>query len=331
MPMIEKILLDAKPYRKVLILTHNNPDPDTLASAAGIKMILSHTLKKRCTIAYHGIVGRAENRELIKVCNIDLHQSSKLNFSRYDYFIVVDTQPNAGNVYIPKDIVPNVVIDHHTFRPQTKLVPLYDVRPGTGSTSTIIAEYLRTLNIEPDVNVATALYYGMKTDTFGSGRTITQHDMDMMAFIFPNISTLKLQKIENPELPRYYFRTMKRAIEQAEIIESVVFCDLGEVRNPDLIAETSDFLLRLRDVKWSFVIGKIDNYAYFSLRCKSAKQIVGRIATRIVKGIGTGGGHMKSAGGQISLENVQYTEIVPEVKSRLLKRIGLKDPEIKKI
>ncbi|MCD8492981.1 MAG: DHH family phosphoesterase [Geovibrio sp.] len=329
--MIEKILLDVKPFRKVLILTHNNPDPDTIAAAAGMKMILSNKLKKRCTIAYHGIIGRAENRELIKTCKIDMHLSTKLNFARYDYLIVADTQPNAGNVYIPKNVMPNVVIDHHTFRAQTKSTEIYDVRPGTGSTSTIIAEYMKALHLEPDANIATALYYGMKTDTFGSGRSITQHDMDMMAYIFPHISTQKLQKIENPELPRYYFKTMKKAIEQAEIIDNLVFCDLGDVRNPDLIAETSDFVLRMRDVKWTFVIGRIDSQCYFSLRCKSSKQLVGRIASRIVKGIGTGGGHMKSAGGQINLENMPYEQAVPELKARLLRRTGITDTEVKKI
>jgi nanoRNase/pAp phosphatase (c-di-AMP/oligoRNAs hydrolase) len=329
--MIEEILEDVKPFRKVLILTHNNPDPDTIASAAGMKILLSTKLKKRCTIAYSGIIGRAENRELIKTCKIEMHPSSKLNFSRYDYLIIVDTQPTAGNVHIPKGYFPNVVIDHHTFRAQTKNAAVCDVRPGIGSTSTIIAGYMKAAGMEPDVNIATALYYGMKTDTFGSGRSITQNDMDMMAYVFPHISTQKLTRIENPELPRYYFKTIKKAIEQADIIGDAVVCDLGEVRNPDLIAETSDFLLRMREIKWTFVIGKIDNSAYFSLRCKSAKRLVGRIASAIVKGIGTGGGHMKSAGGQINLEKMPYDQVVPELKKRLLKRIGIEKDESKKI
>ncbi|WP_022849923.1 DHH family phosphoesterase [Limisalsivibrio acetivorans] len=329
--MIEQILEDIKPYRKVLILTHNNPDPDTISAAAGLKMLLYKKLQKRCTIAYHGIIGRAENRELIKTCKIDMHPSSKLNFARYDYFIVVDTQPTAGNVMIPKGYFPNVVIDHHNFRAQTKRTKIYDIRPKTGSTCTIVTEYMKKLDVIPDANIATALYYGMKTDTFGSGRSNTQHDMDMMAYVFPHISIKKLTKIENPELPKYYFKTMKKAIEEAEILDDLVFCNLGDVRNADLIAETSDFVLRMRDVKWSFVIGRIDDYCFFSLRCKSSRRLVGRIATSIVRGLGTGGGHMKSAGGQISLEKRTYEEAVTEIKKRLLKRIGITGTEPKRI
>jgi len=329
--MIEQILEDVKPKRKVLILTHNNPDPDTIAAAQGMKYILSKMLKKRCTIAYHGIIGRAENRELVKACQIDMHLSTKLNFSRYDYLIVVDTQPKAGNVLIPKGFNANLSIDHHNFRASTKQIKLYDVRPQAGSTSTIIVEYMKAINLQPDSNTATALYYGIKTDTVGSGRSSNNQDLEMMAYIFPNLSLRKLTRIENPELPRYYYKNLRKALDCTEIMEDIIFCNLGDVRNADLIAETSDFLLRMRDVKWTFVIGKIETNGYFSLRAKSARMKVGRIAMGLVKGLGTGGGHMKSAGGQLTLEGKCYEDVVDLIKARLLKKAGFKGEDIKKI
>lgn len=329
--MIDQILEDVRPKRKVLILTHNNPDPDTIAAAQGMKYILSKTLKKRCTIAYQGIVGRAENRELIKACNIDMYLSPKLNFARYDYLIVVDTQPKAGNVYIPEGRAVDVTIDHHNYRSSTSMIKLHDVRPKAGSTSTIIAEYMKHLNILPDTNTATALYYGIKTDTVGSGRSSNSHDLEMMAYIFPSISIKKLTRIENPELPKYYYKNLRKALDCAEILDDIMYCNLGDVRNADLIAETSDFLLRMRDVKWSFVIGRVENMGYFSLRSKSSRMKVGRIAMVIVKGIGSGGGHMKSAGGQINLEDKNYTDVCAIIKNRLLKKAGYTGSEIKKI
>ncbi|MGE4319765.1 MAG: bifunctional oligoribonuclease/PAP phosphatase NrnA [Deferribacterales bacterium] len=329
--MIEKILEDIRPKRKVLILTHNNPDPDTIAAAHGLRMILSKILKKRCTIAYYGIVGRAENRELIRMCKIDMHLSTKLNFARYDYLIIVDTQPKAGNVYIPEGFNADVAIDHHNFRHYTSNVKLHDIRPGTGSTSTIITEYMKRLNIIPDVDTATALYYGIKTDTVGSGRSGSHEDMEMMSYIFPYISHKKLTRIENPEVPRYYFKNLKKAIECSEIIEDLIFCDLGEVRNADLIAETSDFLLRMRDIKWTFVVGRIEGSGFFSLRSKSIRAKVGRMAMYLVKGLGSGGGHMKSAGGQLNLTDKNYQETIAVIKDRLLKRLDISTVEIKKI
>lgn len=329
--MIEKILEDIKPKRKVLILTHNNPDPDTIASAIGMRYILTKLLKKRCTIAYHGLVGRAENKELIKLCKIDMHQSTKLNFSRYDYLIVVDTQPKAGNVLIPEKHFADVVIDHHNFRSTTSNVKIYDVRTEAGSTSTIVTEYMKRLKMVPDTDTATAMYYGIKTDTVGSGRSATHDDIEMMAYLFPHVSHKKLTKIENPEVPRYYFKNLKKAVECAEIIDDIIFCDLGEVRNADLIAETSDFLLRMRDIKWTFVVGRIDDTGYFSLRSKSLRSRVGRMAMVLVKGLGTGGGHMKSAGGQLILKDKDYTTVISTIKERLLKRLGIVNADVKKI
>ncbi len=329
--MIDRILEDIKPKRKVLILTHNNPDPDTIAAATGLRYILSAKLKKRCTIGFYGIVGRAENRELLRLCKIQMHSSVKLNFARYDYLIVVDTQPKAGNVFIPDGFNVDVVIDHHNYRHSTSEVRLHDVRQEAGSTSTIVTEYMKHLNIIPDTDTATALYYGIKTDTVGSGRTNTCIDKAMMSYIFPYISHKKLTKIENPEVPRYYFKNLKKAVECSEIIDNLIFCDLGDVRNADLIAETSDFLLRMRDIKWTFVVGRMDNNGFFSLRSKSTRTAVGRMAISLVKGLGTGGGHMKSAGGQLNLTDKEYQTVINTIKERLLKKIGIKNAEIKKI
>lgn len=329
--MINEILSFVKPKRKVLILTHNNPDPDTLGAATGIKNILSKILKKRCTIAYDGVIGRAENREMVKQCKIELHSSRKLTFSRYDCIILVDTQPTAGNVYIPDNFFPDIVIDHHNFRLQTKKAKIYDVRPKYGSTSTIIGEYHKIIGLELDKLTATALYYGIKTDTIGYGRSNSKTDLEMMGYILPFINLNKLAKIETPDLPRYHFKNIKKAIENSVVIEDLIFCNLDEVRNTDLIAETADALLKIRDIKWTFVIGRVDNMAYFSLRCKSNKKKVGSIAIAIVKNIGTGGGHMKSAGGQIPINGRTYSEICDIIKKRLLKRIGIKNPEEKSI
>lgn len=329
--MIEKLLEAVKSKRKVLIQTHNNPDPDTIAAAYALKNLLVNKLKKRVTIAYMGVIGRAENKEFVKTCKIDMHYITKLNISRYDYLILVDTQPGAGNIYETGQRLPDAVIDHHNLRMVSTTIPYNDIRTNYGSTSTIISEYYKELGMIPDTNTATALYYGIKTDTFGAGRGNTQADMDMISYVFPHASFSKLNKIETPELPRYYFKTLKKAVEQSVIYDDLIFCNLEEVRNADLIAETSDYLLRMRDIKSTFVIGRIDNTCYFSLRNKTRKKAVGTIALAIVRGIGYGGGHMKSAGGQVPIKSKTYEQIVEILKSRLLKRFALSNVEEKQI
>jgi nanoRNase/pAp phosphatase (c-di-AMP/oligoRNAs hydrolase) len=45
----------------LLILTHNNPDPDAIASAVALNFLLANKLGVESHIAYEGIIGRAEN------------------------------------------------------------------------------------------------------------------------------------------------------------------------------------------------------------------------------------------------------------------------------
>ncbi|MFP5288338.1 MAG: DHH family phosphoesterase, partial [Thermoanaerobaculia bacterium] len=117
-----------------LVLTHDNPDPDALASA----MILSHVLrcafKQKVTMAYGGIVGRAENREMVKSLNLKLSHVRNLSWKKYRRFALVDTQPRSGNNQLPARTVPDVVIDHHPVRTSVQSLPFLDIRPPYGAT-----------------------------------------------------------------------------------------------------------------------------------------------------------------------------------------------------
>ncbi|MDR2868943.1 MAG: DHH family phosphoesterase [Deferribacteraceae bacterium] len=331
--MIEAILKAVAAKKRLLILTHNNPDPDAMGAAFALKTLLYIKLKKKCTIAYMGMIGRLENREFVRQCKIDMVPSFGLNFRRFDYIILVDSQPQAGNVYIPSGYQVDLVVDHHLVK---KALPkrkdfIADIRPTYGSTCSILSEYYKKLGLVPDANVATALCTGITTDAIGSGRDSGKVDQEMLGFIYPYVSLRKLAKIKSPELPRYHFKTLRRAIENAVIIDELLYCDLGDVRNSDLIAESADYLLRMREVKCVFVVGILDKVAMFSLRYKSTRKSVGRIAMRMVKGIGYGGGHVKSAGGQVPLGNREYEDVVSVLKTRLVKYLGIKSVEEKTI
>ncbi|HNQ02348.1 MAG TPA: hypothetical protein PKN59_08655, partial [Syntrophales bacterium] len=58
--------------RKILIVTHNHPDPDALAAAFALKYLLHAKWKVGAIIASSGVVGRAENRAMIRHLKIDL-------------------------------------------------------------------------------------------------------------------------------------------------------------------------------------------------------------------------------------------------------------------
>ena len=74
-----------------LVLTHDNPDPDSIAAAAGLGKLLRQVFKRRVTPAYGGIIGRAENQEMVRVLGIRLSHLRYLNWKHYKHFALVDT------------------------------------------------------------------------------------------------------------------------------------------------------------------------------------------------------------------------------------------------
>ena len=128
--------------RSIVILTHDHPDPDGIASAAALRYLLKELSKARVTLAYGGVIGRAENRALIRNLKINLTPLERLDITKQRSFILVDTQPGTGNNSLPDGVTPVAVIDHHRIRKRTRKSPFFDVREGYGASSTIEAEYL---------------------------------------------------------------------------------------------------------------------------------------------------------------------------------------------
>ena len=183
--LTDRLLKPLKGKRKVLIVAHENPDPDSIAAAFGLKYLFRKAAGVTSVIAYSGIIGRAENRAMVKILDIDLIPLAKVTPRNYSIIAVVDCQPHTGNLKLPKGVFPNIIIDHHPVRKTSMKAEYHDLPRDVGSTSTVITQYLRTLGIEPDRKVATALYYGIKSDTRDLGRQSTDDDVRATIYPFP--------------------------------------------------------------------------------------------------------------------------------------------------
>ncbi|HPQ27358.1 MAG TPA: DHH family phosphoesterase [Desulfobacteraceae bacterium] len=308
--------------KDILIMCHNNPDPDTIASAAALKFIFSQMLKRKAVIAYGGIVGRAENRLLIRRLKIDMIRIAELNLEDFSVIALVDTQRGTGNNAIPVRIMPDIVIDHHILRKETARCPFFDVRPHYGSSSTILTEYLLELQLEADRKLATALYYGLKTDTQGLSRSATKADLNAFNYLFPRIAPRTLAGIENPSVPKSYYVKFAEALANSIQYSDVIISYMGSLNNPDIPAEMADFLLRMENIRWTLCIGEFKDDLILSVRTSRRGWMAGKIALRIVKGLGTGGGHEKAAGGKINIKDLTADEriqITRKVADRFLK------------
>ncbi len=321
---LEKLHELIRGKRKVLIVTHNHPDPDALASAFALKYLFQSKWKVGSIIASSGIVGRAENRAMIRQLKIDLKPLSEINLKNFSVIALVDTQPGAGNNSLPKSIIPEIVIDHHVpVRAKTRLAQYFDIRTDYGSTSTILAEYLRDAGIEEmNRKVATGLLYGIRSDTRDLGRGVSTKDVDAVISFYHRVLFRLLSQIEHPEVPRDYLSVLEKAIRNARIYKDVVTLDLGHVEHLEIIAEMADLMVRTEGVKWVLSVGEFVGDLYFSLRTKRRRGSADRIAQKMVAGLGSGGGHEMMAGGKIpAADNPHHThpELTEILMSRFLK------------
>jgi nanoRNase/pAp phosphatase (c-di-AMP/oligoRNAs hydrolase) len=315
--------------RKVLIVTHTNPDPDSIASAYALRHLFA-SWGINSMLVYGGIIGRAENKAMITRLRIPMRSIQTVNPFNFTVVSMVDAQPFSGNAPIPPSLVPSIVIDHHPARKISllKQVSFVDIRSGYGSTSTILAEYLLEEGVEINRKLATALYYGIMSDTRDLGRNTNEVDVRISADLYPKVLVKTLSQIEHPRLPREYFRILQEAFERTMWYppKGVLVSDLGVIMDPDMVAIIADFLIRMDGVRWVLVIAARDQEVFFSLRTTGYhKGSADKLARELIRGIGGGsaGGHETIAGGRVELVSSQSREeATKKLKERFLKSLG---------
>ncbi|HVP67356.1 MAG TPA: bifunctional oligoribonuclease/PAP phosphatase NrnA [Anaeromyxobacteraceae bacterium] len=324
---LDRLVEHARGHRRALILTHDNPDPDSLASGVALAWLLERLAGVAAVVAYGGIVGRAENRALIKVLKLPVVPLSRVVFDDYDLIAMVDTQPEHGNHSLPSAHFPDVVIDHHPPRPESQLAAVADVGRQAGATSTVVTDYLRASGLEVPSPIATALFYGIKSDTRDLERETTRPDVEAYLWLFPQADPQALSEIEHPRLPEDYFRLFHTAVERALVFDDAVVCDLGKVYYPDLVAEVADRFLAMAEVRWSLAFGLFHGSLYFSLRTRDRRMNAGKLIRDVIETRGgSAGGHGSMAGARLAVKGLALParrRLVREVVQSFLEAFGV--------
>ena len=317
-----------KEAKSVLIVMQNNPDPDSLASAMGLRKIANSQTDAQCTIACGGTVGRAENRALVRYLNVNLRPLREIDLTRFDLSCMVDTQPGTGNNSFPADVIPDIVIDHHPMRQATRECRFIDVRRKYGSTSTIVCEYLEYLGITIDIQLATALLYGIRSDTQDLGREATKADMDATYFLYPLANKRMLSQIQWGRVTREYFQMLTEALKNARVYQNVIITSLGPVENPDIIGEVADLFLRDDDANCTMCYGEHDEKILISVRASDESFEANKLIHRVVGRRGTGGGHKTYAGGQMPLTGLTKSaaaRVEQQISRKFLKALHVSE------
>ncbi len=292
---------------KTIIIIHDNPDPDCLASAMALRHLFAMKLSRNAVIAFSGMIGRSENIAMAKELEITLIPLDMVDLDEFSAVCMLDTQPGTGNNSLPPDCRVDIIIDHHPLREESKTCRWVDIRDDYGVTATILYEYLVAQNITIGTKLATALYYAIKSETQDLGREANRPDRDAYLRLFPVANKRLLYEITHPKLPVEHFRTIHSGVENATIYGKLMVVNLQAIYFPEVVSEIADYLVRLEGIEIVLSMGHYNDEVILSLRTINTLHNAGEIIKRLVAGKGTGGGHGMMAGAK--LDNVPFNTL----------------------
>ncbi|GAB7092060.1 DHHA1 domain-containing protein [Halorubrum luteum] len=298
----------------LLVVAHDNPDPDAIASALGVVRI-AELVGVPADACYGGDVAHQENRALVNLLDLDLRTMAEIDIEEYGGVALVDHSRAGINDSLPEGHPVDVVIDHHPPRGPVE-GSFVDIRPEVGATSTLIAEYLSRLGVEPGRTLATALVYGIRIDTRDFTRAVSIPDFEAAAELTPHAADDVLERVESPSVSRETLRVLARAIENREVRGSTVASCVGEIADRDALAQAAERLLDSEEASITFVYGYMDGVIYGSARSRGADVDIGELLREALDPVGSAGGHANMAGAQVPLgilETVSDDESLPDV------------------
>src|SRR4026209_1072790 len=208
---------------RVLILLHNDPDPDALASGLALRNPLCRTKNTAITGAVQGVT-RPENLRMANMLDIHVEKITPASFKEFDRIATVDVQPHYFGGMLDRV---DLVVDHHP--EQTGYSTAYkDIRADYGSTSTILTEHLRAVDVNISERTATAMLYAIKSDTLFFARHTNRVDLEAFTFLYPRADAALIRKRVGAEIPRERLAYVTRAGHDGILRDQVFTAFIGE-------------------------------------------------------------------------------------------------------
>lgn len=275
---------------RVLILLHNDPDPDAMASGLALRNVLHRTKATAIIGAFQGVT-RPENLRMVNLLDIHVEAVTPAMLSEYDRVVMVDVQPHYFGDLIDRV---DLVIDHHPEQPGYTSV-FKDIRADYGSTSTILTEHLRAVDVSISERTATAMLYAIKSDTLFFNRQANRVDLEAFSFLYPLADAALIRKMEGAEITAERLDYVMRAHQSGQLVDQVFCAFLGTAPREDFVPYVADFFLQLEGVKWTVIAALVGDALVISIRNLGYTKNAGEFARRFFADIGSAGGHRAMA------------------------------------
>jgi nanoRNase/pAp phosphatase (c-di-AMP/oligoRNAs hydrolase) len=275
---------------RVLIVLHNDPDPDAMASGLALRNVLRRTKTTAIIGAIQGVT-RPENLRMLNLLDIHVDAITPASLKEYDRVAMVDVQPHYFGGLIDRV---DLVIDHHP--EQTGYTAVFkDIRPDYGSTSTILTEHLRAVDVNISERTATAMLYAIKSDTLFFNRQTNRVDLEAFSYLYPLSDAAMIRKMEGAEITSERLDYVMKAHRDGTLRDQVFCAYLGPTPREDFIPYVADFFLQLEDVKWTLAAGIVNDSMVISVRNLGYSKNAGELVRRFFADIGSAGGHRAMA------------------------------------
>ena len=275
---------------RILILLHNDPDPDALASGLALRNVLRRTKQTAIIAAIEGVT-RPENLRMLNLLDLQIELITPEQVAKYDRVAMVDVQPHYFGGAIDRA---DLVIDHHPEQPGHSAV-FKDIRTDYGSTSTILSEHLRAVDANISERTATAMLYAIKSDTLFFNRQANRVDIEAFSYLYPLADAALIRKMEGAEITMERLEYVLRAKQHGRMVEQVFCAFLGTSTREDFIPYVADFYLQLENVKWTIVSGIVNDSLIMSVRNLGYSRNAGEFVRKYFADIGSAGGHRAMA------------------------------------
>lgn len=285
----------------ICIQCHDGPDADTIG--AGFALYDYFEKKgKRVSLIYSGMHKITKPSLQIMVNELEIPLVYVSEAPECELLLTVDCQYRGGNVTVfPAEKIG--VVDHHP-----RCIPEPDfcyIRSDYGSCCTVVWELLKEKGYDANANihVATALYYGLYSDTGQFSEIYSVQDKTMRdelkidrevmdEMVTSNLSRRELCIAGEALRDHFYNGEYRYALVSTEP------CD------PNLLGVICDLVNQVATIDACVVYNETATGYKLSVRC--AKQVgASRLADALTKDIGTGGGHANKAGGMIMKKLIQ--------------------------
>jgi nanoRNase/pAp phosphatase (c-di-AMP/oligoRNAs hydrolase) len=275
---------------RILILLHNDPDPDAIASGLALRTVLRRTKTTTILGAMQGVT-RPENLRMLNLLDIHVEPVTAASLGEFTRVAMVDVQPHYFGGLIDRV---DLVIDHHPEQPGYSAV-FKDIRPDYGSTSTILTEHLRAVDVNISERTATAMLYAIKSDTLFFNRQANRVDLDAFSYLYPLANATLIRKMEGAEITFERLEFVEKAHRSSRLQDQVFCAFLGASPRDDFIPYVADFFLQLENVQWAIIAGVVGDTMVISVRNLGYSRNAGDFVRRYFADLGSAGGHRSMA------------------------------------